>query len=269
MSDTTVSFDKAAAEREPTSEGRQNDRSTIDFPYLDLDAAVEVAQAVYGRAGLGACEIDELAAQMGQTVSGAFRAKTATAKLFSLVDKDARSSFKLSAIGQKIVRAETEAEGRAAAFLAIPLYKAIFERYRGHLLPPTKALEREMTVLGVAPKQADKARQAFERSARQAGFFTQGEDRLVQPRFDRAVETRPVDAPVEERQPELPTERKGGGGRGGDLHPFIEGLLKTLPPPETEWKVADQAKWLQTAASIFGLIYKSDGGVEVKALPIL
>jgi hypothetical protein len=39
-----------------------------------------------------------------------------------------------------------------------------------------------------------------------------------------------------------------------------QGLLKTLPEPETEWKLADRAKWLSTAANIFDLIYKGDGG---------
>lgn len=58
-------------------------------------------------------------------------------------------------------------------------------------------------------------------------------------------------------------DQKKDNGSGGNLHPFIEGLLKTLPAPETEWSSSDQAKWLQTAASIFGLIYKSDGSVIV------
>lgn len=42
-----------------------------------------------------------------------------------------------------------------------------------------------------------------------------------------------------------------------DLHPFITGLLKTLPPPETEWTIAGRIKWLQTASGIFGLIYNT------------
>lgn len=47
------------------------------------------------------------------------------------------------------------------------------------------------------------------------------------------------------------------GGR--ELHPFITGLLKTLPEPETEWTIAGRIKWLQTASGIFGLIYKTSG----------
>lgn len=173
--------------RDSSSTIRKNERSAIEFPYLDLDTAAEVARALYQRAGLGACEIDELAAEMGQTISGAFRLKTGAAKLFGLLEKDARSAFRLSALGQQIVNSESEPKARADAFLNIPLYSAIYEKYRGHLLPPDKALEKEMASLGVAPKQTDKARQVFERSARQAGFFEQGDDRLVLPRFARNV----------------------------------------------------------------------------------
>src|SRR5262249_53437932 len=36
-----------------------------------------------------------------------------------------------------------------------------------------------------------------------------------------------------------------------------QGLLKTLPEPETDWPSAGRVKWLQTAANIFDLIYKS------------
>ncbi|HKT19492.1 MAG TPA: hypothetical protein VJR47_15695, partial [Stellaceae bacterium] len=84
---------------ESDTELKKNDRSSIAFPYLDLESAAEVAKAVYERAGLSACEIDELAAQMGQTVSGAFRLKTATAKLFDLLDKEGRGALKLSQLG--------------------------------------------------------------------------------------------------------------------------------------------------------------------------
>jgi hypothetical protein len=210
MTDTTVSFDEAAAGRQ-ASESRGMDRSTIEFPYLDLDAAIDVAQAVYGRAGLGTCEIDELAAQMQQVVSGSFRLKTATAKTFGLIEKEGRSGIKLSALGQQAIQTDTTAEARVQAFLAVPLYKAVFDRYRGHLLPPAKALEREMAAFGVAPKQVDKARQAFERSARQAGFFAQGDDRLVQPRLDPPA-TRPLD--LGEHSIEMHGHEKGGGGGG-------------------------------------------------------
>jgi hypothetical protein len=38
-------------------------------------------------------------------------------------------------------------------------------------------------------------------------------------------------------------------------HPLIEGLFSKLPEPEAEWPLAGRQKWLQTAASIFDLMY--------------
>ncbi len=221
MADATVSFDEAAAQRasaeaRPLGEQRQYDRSTIEFPYVDLDNAVEVAQAIYARAGRSTCDLDELAAQMDQTLSGSFRMKTAAARLYGFTEKQGRDKIVLTPLGHKVVNPETEGEARAAAFLTVPLYREIFEKYRGHLLPPTKALEREMVTAGVAPKQADKARQTFDRSARQAGFYTHGEDRLVQPRFDRTPETRPVSSSDEGQDTPSRNVEGSGGGSGGD-----------------------------------------------------
>lgn len=42
------------------------------------------------------------------------------------------------------------------------------------------------------------------------------------------------------------------------LHPFVQGLLKTLPEPETDWPIAKRIKWLQAASNIFDLIYKTE-----------
>ena len=53
-----------------------------------------------------------------------------------------------------------------------------------------------------------------------------------------------------------------GGGGGKDPHPFIVGLLDTLPAPVTVWPKPDRQKWLQTAENIFSLIYEDDGEPE-------
>ena len=183
MAGETVKFEKAV---EGAEDGKR-EQSTIAFPYLDLDGAVELARAVYNRSGLGTCNVDELAAEMNQNVSGAFRLKTGTAKIFDLIDKDGKSGFKLSDLGRQIVSAETERAARAESFMRVPLYAAVYEKYRGHMLPPAKALEREMQSLGVSSKQTDKARQAFERSAKQvSGERNPGKRIVVHDDPDRA-----------------------------------------------------------------------------------
>jgi hypothetical protein len=80
-------------------------------------------------------------------------------------------------------------------------------------------------------------------------------------------------APGQPARETLKTD-SGNGGNGGDQtpptppppprHPFIEGLLQTLPDPEEDWPAAGRVKWLQTAANIFDLIYKGDGGIKIE-----
>jgi len=256
-----------------TAESKR-EQSTIAFPYLDLDAAVEVAKAVYNRSGLGTCELDELAAQMNQTLSGAFRLKTGTARVFDLTEKEGKSGIKLSDLGRQIVSPESERAARAEAFMRVPLYKAVFEKYRGHLLPPMKALEREMTGLGVAVKQADKARQAFERSARQAGYFESGEDRLIRPKVDLTVRKPELEGlgsigdrgEADTPSGDVQNSRGAATKLSAEYHPFVQGLLDELPQADqfTEWSLHDQAEWLQAAASIFKLLSKKKGKIIVE-----
>ena len=63
--------------------------------------------------------------------------------------------------------------------------------------------------------------------------------------------------------------RNKGGGGGDDgkppLDPLLRGLVDRLPPSDTEWSVTDRVKWLQTASNVFDLIYKGDGGIEIRA----
>lgn len=246
----------------------KREQSTIAFPYLDLDAAEEVAKAVYARSGFGACDLDELAAEMNQVISGAFRLKTGTAKTFEVIDKDGRSSVKLTDLGKQIINADTARAARVEAFMRVPLYAAVYEKYKGQRLPPMKALEREMQALGVARKQTDKARQAFERSARQAGFFEAGDDRLVRPKVDAL--------PGSPNQSEKPQDNDrgergagAGGGDGGDggntkMDPLFAALVKRLPPPGSEWDVEGRAGWLRAAITILDLVYEgADGSISL------
>lgn len=234
------------------------ERSTIEFPYGDLSDAIGVADAIHENAGV-ACSTDQLSAYLKQSpTSGAFRSRMSAARMFGLTVNE-RREVALTDLGRKIVDPEQRAQARADAFLNVELYRAIFEKYQGHLLPPTAALERELVSLGVSKKQASRARQIFERSADQAGYREHGKDRLVRPAFRDAPKT----LKIEESREEGGTGAGGGtgsGGGGSEYHPFIQGLLLKLPAPETEWSIPDRAKWLQTAAQIFGLIYKDNGG---------
>ena len=49
-----------------------------------------------------------------------------------------------------------------------------------------------------------------------------------------------------------------------NLHPFIEGLLKTLPEEGEDWPIKSRAKWLTLAANAFDMIYNSDDDSEIE-----
>ncbi len=237
---------------------RAVERSTIEFPYLDLQNGFEIAEGVHKVGGSG-CDWDQLAAHFKQAAQGGgFRMRLISAKMFGLVTYD-RGRVSLTNLGLRSVDQQQQKAAKVEAFLNVPLYKAVYEKFRGGTLPPTAGLEREMVSMGVASKQSDRARQAFQRSAKFAGFFDFGSDRLVAPSVQGGAVA--AEKLVEERQ-----GGNGGGGSGGsggdgrnDLHPFIQGLLAKLPEPESDWSTKDRAKWLQTAANIFDLMYQGAG----------
>lgn len=70
--------------------------------------------------------------------------------------------------------------------------------------------------------------------------------------------------PPKER-PAPDTGGNGGGGNRSDLHPLIQGLLLTLPLPNTTWPAQDRLNWLVMANSIFKMIYPTGdaGDVEI------
>ena len=94
-------------------------------------------------------------------------------------------------------------------------------------------------------------------------------DRLVLPAAQSGQASQLSEAPLPSLDEASPLPPRGTGGGGGPpvYHPFIQGLLDELPKPGSEWRVQDRAKWLQTSANIFDLIYNDlldDADIIVK-----
>lgn len=245
-------------DRDSAADDAKRERSTIEFPYMGLEDAVTIAKGIHSTTGAHTCHHDQLAAAVGMSMnSSGYRMRLSAARLFGFIEPDrSGGGVKLTELGQMVADNAHEREAKAKAFLNVPLFKRIFETKRGQMLPPPAALEREMAGMGVAQKQTERARQVFQRSAEYAGFFEMDRARLIMPVGVSSETTVSLD---ERKEPE-----KGGGNGGSkppfELHPFIEGLLKTLPPPQTEWNIPDRVKWLQAAGHIFDLIYTGEGG---------
>lgn len=218
---------------------------------MPLNDAIELAQAIHGNAGLGDCGDDQLAAWTNQSIkSSGFRVQIAAARLFGVITSPNAGTYRLTELGGAIVDPAQSREARANAFLNVPLYRAVFDKYKGGVLPDqAAAVGRELVGLGVSEKVKDRARQVFERSAEQAGFFEQGRNRLVMPGIAGGRER--------------PREDAGGSGGSGsgnpptpDIDPIIQGLLSRLPKSGEIWPEPERKLWLDLLAGSFKLIYK-------------
>ncbi len=240
-------------------------KSTIRFPYLDQDDAVKLAKAIHAVAG-NSCTRDALAGHLKvSATAGAFNLRMVTAKMFGFVEAD-KGLFSLTELGKRAIDPRQEKAARAESFLLIPLYKRMFDQYRNMLLPGNPALEKAMEQMGVAPKQTDKARQAFQRSAQQAGFFSFGSDRLIAPptTSSSALQT-PANGENGQTGHGSGSGGDGGGGDDGNQS-LIDGLIKVLPKAGHPWPLEAQRKWLQTAAANFAYAY--NGTDETRSIKV-
>jgi hypothetical protein len=252
----------------PVKIKRSNTPSSISFPYRDLEAGISVAQAIHNAGGVP-LTTDQLAGVMGlQAGSGNYVLKVATARIFGLTANNS-GKIELTDVGFDIVDRDDKRQkaARAKAFLTVPLYRRVYDEFRGRSLPPRLGLEQAFVKFGVSAKQKEAARQAFEKSATQAGFFAAGPDRLIEPIIG-APSPRSDDAVIDDDPDRLARGQNNPpppASVAQAFHPFIQGLLDTLPEPETNWTIEGRAKWLMAAANIFDLMYKGSGKIEIVA----
>jgi hypothetical protein len=254
----------AAIKIKPEETGKRQ-RSSIGFPYMDLNEAITLAKAIHNNVGTGTCTLEQLAPWVKQSpTSSGFRSRLAASRLFGLINADRSDALFLTELGRLVVDAKREREGRARAFLSVPLFSALHDKFKGSVVPPVAALEKELAALGVASTLTDTARRVMERSAEQAGFYESGRDRMVMPGFT-PVAQREEEKPLEE-EPANGAGGNGGGGKAPPIDPIIAGLLARLPKSGDIWPEADRKLWLQLLEGSFKLIFK-DAPPKLPPLP--
>jgi hypothetical protein len=245
--------------------------SEIEFPYADLEAAGELASVLHQRAG-GESEDAELAAWLNQSVNGGtYRSRRSAARMFGLIELS-QGRVTLTPLGRDLVDDGKSRAARAEAFLKPQLHLAMYEKLRGTVLPPAAAIERMMGGLGVSPKQVERARQVFQKSATQASFIDPANGRFIKPASGPgSVNDPPIEKP-EDKGGSGGSGGSGGGGGGDDalqLDPLLMALLHKIPPKGSEWGAAKRVRWFRTFAMNVSQIYDTDEEViELKIEPL-
>ncbi|MBV9493459.1 MAG: hypothetical protein JOZ54_04385, partial [Acidobacteria bacterium] len=222
-------------------------------PYNDLGDAIAVARKVWSPYA-GECDLAQLAGAMGQRPkSGAFRTKVLAANMFGLTQGSQKIT--LTTLGKAIVADHTEASARAEAFLKVPLYKAIYDNAapNGGILPDDEGLDTLIERLGVVPNQVLTARSVFRRSAKQAGYFAHGTDRLVRPAPQRQLEPEHTNDDNGEKNDHHKNDSKNGDGV--ESHPLMVGLLQSLPKVGAPFPARARDRWLNAVSVNFDFIY--------------
>jgi hypothetical protein len=174
----------------------------------------------------------------------------------------------LTQLGRAILDKDgSERLARCTAFLNAELFAAMYEQHKGNVLPPAAAIERQMEGMGVSPKQKERARQTFMKSANYAGFLDPTSGRFIKPGFASTKEEGPL--------PPLKQDEGGGGGGGGgttgdlNLDPLLIALLKKIPQSGTPWPAAQRIRWFRTFAMNVSQIYDDESDpVEMEIKPI-
>jgi hypothetical protein len=234
------------------------ERSTVEFPYADLDEGVSIVRIIHQSGGVPMAR-DQIAARMDQkATSGAFITKISAARMFGLVDVlPGAGKIQVTALGHEVIAPDEgrQRDAKAQAFLNVELYRKLYDEFRNRHLPPRPhGLEQALVAMGVAVKQRTNARYAFDRSAKQAGFFEHGMDRLVAPvGFAARVETTPAGIPsLSEAAFTGHTEAPQR-----ELDGVITALIDKLPI-KGPWPTEKRVAWLKMMAMAFDMAYGNE-----------
>lgn len=242
-------------------------RSGTAYPYYNLDLSVEVARMIHERGG-GECSSAHLASFLGykSARSGTYLTRLSSAKLFGLVAGGTNALVPTERALAIInpVMPEDRTRERAEAFLEVPLFREIYERFRNHALPPEVGLKNLLrNTYSIVGDRIAPAARVFYESAEQAGFFETSPDRtqLIPPLMnssDKSIsEEKQGEGRVDETTHTPERARAVGGDGTGGIHSALAGLLRELPPPGP-WDDRKKQQFLGAFTALFDFIYPSE-----------
>ena len=246
--------------------GRQRPQSKTRFPYRKLSEAVRVAHEIHDAGG--SCARDQLAALMGHksTRSGSFVTRLGSAKMFGLVEKASDGKFRTTQRGKDIVApvsSQREAKAKVDAFLAVELFRRVYQQHEGSGLPGEAGLRNLLeSDYGVIKSRIRPTVRIMLDSAEYAGFFDTAGDRS---RMVIPVALSGDDLPRTPRSRDPKRERSGGKGGGdgsGEIEMALRGLLRSLPAAGTPMSAKRRDTLVSAFTGVIAYLYPDPEDTE-------
>lgn len=161
-------------QRQPARQSRV--KAEHRYPVYDLDSSVAVARAIRDQGG-GSADQPHLASFLhySTTKSGAFITRVAAARLFGLIENRDRFLVPTPLVNAIIAPehpGRDDARARFEAFMHVPLYRSLYERYKNTQLPPQMGLRNAMeTHYDIPRSRTQLAYRVLMDSADQAGLY--------------------------------------------------------------------------------------------------
>jgi hypothetical protein len=232
----------------------------------DLKASLAVAKAVKEQGG-NACTVEQLAAYLAykNTRGGGFVSRVAAAKAFGLI-RTVQGRYETSPRAEAIlypVTNDSKQQELRDSFLGIPLYRQVYDRYRGVQLPEESGMRNLLQTQYRIPAggRAGLAYRVLMDSAETAGFFSANQGRRThlidpgssaRPAVPSNTDNGSTSAPTTAGASIGPGSERSGRGRYSKL---IEGALELLPD-EAGWDETSMDEWFEFFKSAVRMSYK-------------
>jgi hypothetical protein len=244
-------------------------KSEVAFPYYSLVKSVEAARVVHEKAG-GRCTKAQLASLLSYSgvQNGGFLTRLSAARMFGLLEVF-NDTVSLTDRARKLlspVRASDAEQALLEAFMAVDLYRRVFEAFDGQTLPTGEGLKNLLLhEYKVVPAQVSTALRVLMESADTAGLFRMAgnRSRMLKPILATTGEgevpaSPPPAPPPTEQHHHSPRERRRGSEDLSDVHPALAGLLRNLPPVGDRLAPKRRAALIEAFRSTINFLYPED-----------
>jgi hypothetical protein len=172
--------------RDPDDEDAESSssRTGVRLPRVHLANVVALLEKAYehGRSP----SVTQVASAVDQQLnSGAFRNRMAAAAHFGLLTPT-RGRVQITDLGMRVLDADQRPAALVDAWMQVPVFKSLYDRFDGNRLPPSSGIEAELKDLGVPSKNVVVIRRVLMTSAETAGLLNPARDRLVRPTISAA-----------------------------------------------------------------------------------